>query len=74
MLSAIRFAKNQNKRDYTLGLVSNGGVHSHINHIKAIVDTCKAEGLIDVLFMLLLMAVIVTQKVDSVSLLICKIT
>ena len=48
LLSAIRFAKNQNKRLHLLGLVSNGGVHSHINHIKAIVDTCKAEGLIDV--------------------------
>ena len=31
-----------------LGLVSDGGVHSHINHLKAIVDICKAEGLKDV--------------------------
>ncbi len=25
--------------------MSNGGVHSHINHLKAIIDVCKAEGL-----------------------------
>lgn len=45
LLTAIRFAKNQNKKLHLLGLVSDGGVHSHINHIKAIVDTCKSEGL-----------------------------
>jgi 2,3-bisphosphoglycerate-independent phosphoglycerate mutase len=26
-------------------LVSNGGVHSHISHLKAILDVCKHEGL-----------------------------
>lgn len=48
LLNAIRFAKNNNKPLHLLGLVSNGGVHSHINHLKAIVDVCKAEGLSDV--------------------------
>jgi 2,3-bisphosphoglycerate-independent phosphoglycerate mutase len=28
--------------------VSNGGVHSHINHLKAILDVCKAQGLTQV--------------------------
>jgi 2,3-bisphosphoglycerate-independent phosphoglycerate mutase len=45
LLAAIRFAKNNQKALHLLGLVSNGGVHSHINHIKAIIDVCKAEGL-----------------------------
>jgi len=45
MLAAIRFAKENNKSLHLLGLVSNGGVHSHINHIKAIADVCKTEGL-----------------------------
>src|SRR5579871_7015830 len=45
LLNAIRFAKNNNKPLHLLGLVSNGGVHSHIDHLKAIVDICKAEGL-----------------------------
>jgi 2,3-bisphosphoglycerate-independent phosphoglycerate mutase len=45
MLEAIRSAKNNNKKLHLLGLVSDGGVHSHINHLKAIVDACRAEGL-----------------------------
>ncbi len=49
LLSAIRFAKNNNKKLHLLGLVSNGGVHSHINHIKAIADTCVAEDFHNVL-------------------------
>jgi 2,3-bisphosphoglycerate-independent phosphoglycerate mutase len=48
LLSSIRFAKNHNKPLHLLGLVSNGGVHSHINHLLAIIDLCRAEGLSDV--------------------------
>lgn len=48
LLASIRFAKQNNKPLHLLGLVSNGGVHSHINHLKAIVDVCKNEGLTDV--------------------------
>ena len=45
LLSSIRYAKKTNKPLHLLGLVSNGGVHSHINHLKAIIDICHAEGL-----------------------------
>ena len=45
LLSSIRYAKETNKPLHLLGLVSNGGVHSHINHLKAIIDICHAEGL-----------------------------
>ena len=45
LLKSIRFAKANNKPLHLLGLVSDGGVHSHINHVKALVDVCKAEGL-----------------------------
>jgi len=48
LLNSIRFAKNANKPLHLLGLVSDGGVHSHINHVKAIVDMCKAEDLKEV--------------------------
>ncbi len=48
LLASIRFAKNNNKPFHLLGLVSDGGVHSHINHLKAIVDVCKEEGLQEV--------------------------
>jgi 2,3-bisphosphoglycerate-independent phosphoglycerate mutase len=31
-----------------MGLVSDGGVHSHINHLKAIISLCKSESLKEV--------------------------
>lgn len=49
LLSAIRYAKENKKPLHLLGLVSDGGVHSHINHIKAICSLCKTEGLYQVL-------------------------
>jgi 2,3-bisphosphoglycerate-independent phosphoglycerate mutase len=49
LLNAIQTAKNNNKPLHLLGLVSDGGVHSHINHVKAIADVCKAQGLSNVL-------------------------
>lgn len=45
LLNAIHFARDNNKPLHLLGLVSDGGVHSHINHLKAICDICKHEGL-----------------------------
>ena len=45
LLNSIRFAKENKKPLHLIGLVSDGGVHSHINHLKAITDTCKKEGL-----------------------------
>jgi 2,3-bisphosphoglycerate-independent phosphoglycerate mutase len=47
-LNSIRYAKTNNKPLHLLGLVSNGGVHSHINHLKAIIDVCQAQGLKEV--------------------------
>jgi 2,3-bisphosphoglycerate-independent phosphoglycerate mutase len=43
LLDAIRRAKTAQKPLHLIGLVSNGGVHSHINHLKALVDMCKAQ-------------------------------
>src|SRR6187455_3068454 len=45
LLQSIRYAKTHNKTMHLLGLVSDGGVHSHILHLKAIIDVCKSEGL-----------------------------
>jgi 2,3-bisphosphoglycerate-independent phosphoglycerate mutase len=45
LLEAIQYAKTNNKPLHLFGLVSNGGVHSHINHLKAIIDTCFAHNL-----------------------------
>ncbi len=48
LLSAIHYARDNKKPLHLLGLVSDGGVHSHINHVKALIDVCKAEGLNEV--------------------------
>jgi 2,3-bisphosphoglycerate-independent phosphoglycerate mutase len=43
LLEALRKARQGNTNLHLLGLVSDGGVHSHINHLKKIIDCCKAE-------------------------------
>jgi 2,3-bisphosphoglycerate-independent phosphoglycerate mutase len=48
LLNAINYAKENKKTLHVIGLVSDGGVHSHINHLKAIIDVCKAQNLSDV--------------------------
>src|ERR1700749_5067703 len=48
LLNSIRFAKTNGKALHLLGLLSDGGVHSHTSHLKAICDVCKAEGLTEV--------------------------
>jgi 2,3-bisphosphoglycerate-independent phosphoglycerate mutase len=45
LLASIRYAKNNGKPLHLLGLVSDGGVHSHIVHLQAILDVCMSEGL-----------------------------
>lgn len=37
LLNAFQTAKDGNKKLHFMGLVSNGGVHSHINHLKALI-------------------------------------
>ena len=49
LLNAIHYAKENNKTLHLVGLVSDGGVHSHINHVKALASLCAAEGLQNVL-------------------------
>lgn len=38
LLDAISYAKEHNKNLHFLGLVSDGGIHSHINHLKGLLD------------------------------------
>ncbi|MFT4665616.1 MAG: 2,3-bisphosphoglycerate-independent phosphoglycerate mutase [Polaribacter sp.] len=38
LLAALAYAKENDKAIHLLGLVSDGGVHSHINHLKALCD------------------------------------
>jgi 2,3-bisphosphoglycerate-independent phosphoglycerate mutase len=48
LLKAIRYSKDNNKPLHLIGLVSDGGVHSHTSHLKAIITLCKQEGVSDV--------------------------
>ena len=42
---AIAYAKANDKPIHLLGLLSDGGVHAHINHVKGILDVLHAEKL-----------------------------
>ncbi|MEP7252057.1 MAG: 2,3-bisphosphoglycerate-independent phosphoglycerate mutase [Ginsengibacter sp.] len=48
LLNSLDYAKNNGKPLHLIGLVSNGGVHSHINHIKAITSLCKEKNITEV--------------------------
>jgi 2,3-bisphosphoglycerate-independent phosphoglycerate mutase len=41
LMHSLNYAKQNKKPLHLMGLVSNGGVHSHINHLKAITTICK---------------------------------
>lgn len=43
--STLSFAKENNKSIHLMGLVSDGGVHSHVNHLKGLMTICANEGL-----------------------------
>ena len=45
---AFSYAKHNNKKVHLLGLVSDGGVHSHINHLFGLIDAANDYGLKDV--------------------------
>ena len=41
LLDTLKYAKENNKDVHLLGLVSDGGIHAHINHLKGILDVAK---------------------------------
>ena len=43
--NAFQYAKDHHKKVHFLGLVSDGGVHSHINHVKGLVKAADEFGL-----------------------------
>ncbi|MDB5281322.1 MAG: hypothetical protein JWO06_397 [Bacteroidota bacterium] len=45
LLNALTYCKENNKPLHLIGLVSDGGVHSHINHVKALCDIAQQNGL-----------------------------
>ena len=45
LLNVINHVKENNSSLHLIGLLSDGGVHSHINHLFALLDLCKKEKL-----------------------------
>lgn len=48
LLNVINHVKENNSKLHLIGLLSDGGVHSHINHLFALLDLCKKEKVSDV--------------------------
>jgi 2,3-bisphosphoglycerate-independent phosphoglycerate mutase len=48
LVDALTYAKTQGKKVHFIGLVSDGGVHAHINHVKGLLSIAQAHGLTDV--------------------------
>ena len=44
LVKALQSAKEKSRPIHLLGLVSDGGVHSHIEHLKALLMMCKLNG------------------------------
>ena len=43
LLGAINYAKKNNSNIHLIGLLSDGGIHSHINHLFSLLEMCKKE-------------------------------
>ena len=48
LLKAMKNAKENSTALHLMGLLSDGGVHSHINHLKGLLEFAKKEGLTEV--------------------------
>ena len=48
LLNAINYSINNKSTLHIMGLCSNGGVHSHISHLKAIIDLASKNGAKDI--------------------------
>ncbi len=45
LTKAFQYAKENNKNVHLVGLVSNGGIHSHSNHVKGLLDAAKENNI-----------------------------
>lgn len=45
LLEALTYAKTHQKPLHLMGLVSDGGVHSHLNHLIALCDIAREQGI-----------------------------
>jgi 2,3-bisphosphoglycerate-independent phosphoglycerate mutase len=45
LLGAVKYTKENGTKLHLIGLVSDGGVHSHIDHIEGLLELCRRNGL-----------------------------
>jgi 2,3-bisphosphoglycerate-independent phosphoglycerate mutase len=45
LVAAFKYAKENNKSVHLLGLLSDGGVHSHTSHLRGLIDASQEYGL-----------------------------
>jgi len=45
LVAALKYAKDNNKAVHLLGLLSDGGVHSHTSHLRGLIDASQEYGL-----------------------------
>ncbi len=50
ILDVLNHVKNNDSNLHIFGLLSDGGVHSHINHLLALIDMCKINNINNVYF------------------------
>ena len=48
ILNVINHVKLNNSKLHIMGLISDGGIHSHINHLMALIDMCKENNVKEV--------------------------
>ena len=48
ILEVINHTKTNNSKLHIIGLLSDGGIHSHINHLLALIDMCKENNISNV--------------------------
>lgn len=50
ILDVINYTKKNNSKLHIMGLLSDGGIHSYIDHLMALIDMCKDNGVDKVYF------------------------
>ena len=50
ILKVMNHVKENNSKLHIMGLISDGGIHSHTSHLLALVDMCKQNGIKEIYF------------------------
>ena len=50
ILKVMNHVKENNSKLHLMGLISDGGIHSHTSHLMAIIDMCRKNGIKEIYF------------------------